>query len=111
MRAGVETLRIMEEEGLLDNAAKVGAHLKDALHHALAALPGVTEVRGQGLLIGIELAKPCSVLTERALAAGLLINVTAGNVVRLAPPLIFSLAEADQTIAILVPLIQAFLKE
>ncbi|MDR1969623.1 MAG: aspartate aminotransferase family protein [Burkholderiaceae bacterium] len=111
MRAGVETIRIMEEEGLLDNADQVGTHLKSALHNALAALPGVTVVRGQGLLIGIELVKPCGVLTERALAAGLLINVTAGNVIRLAPPLIFSRAEADQTVAILVPLVKAFLSE
>jgi acetylornithine aminotransferase len=111
MRAGVETIRIMEEDGLLDNAAKVGAHLKGALEKAFAGNPGVKEVRGQGLLIGIELDRPCGVLTERALGAGLLINVTAGNVIRLAPPLIFSMAEADQTLAILVPLIKAFLSE
>ena len=111
MRAGVETIRIMEEEGLLENAAKVGAHLKQALQQALGNNPGVKDVRGQGLMLGIELAKPCGVLTERALKAGLLISVTADCVIRLVPPLILTQAEADEIVAILVPLIQAFLKE
>jgi acetylornithine/N-succinyldiaminopimelate aminotransferase len=111
MRAGVETLRIMEEQGLLANAAKVGAHLKAALEQRLASNPGVKEVRGQGLMIGIELTKPCGVLTERALNAGLLLSVTADSVVRLVPPLILTEAEADEIVGILVPLIEAFLKE
>ena len=111
MRAGVETIRIMEEEGLLANAAKVGAHLKSQLEKRLAGNPGVTEVRGQGLMLGIELAKPCGVLTERALNAGLLLSVTADNVVRLVPPLILTEVEADEIVDILVPLIEAFLKE
>ena len=111
MRAGVETIRIMEEDGLLQNAAKVGAHLKAALEKALAGNPGVKEVRGQGLMLGIELAKPCGVLTERCADAGLLISVTADSVVRLVPPLILTAAEADEIVAILVPLIEAFLKE
>ena len=111
MRAGVETIRIMEEDGLLQNAAKVGAHLKAALEKALAGNPGVKEVRGQGLMLGIELAKPCGVLTERCADAGLLISVTADSVVRLVPPLILSRAEADEIVALLVPLIQAFLNE
>ena len=111
MRAGVETIRIMEEEKLLENAAKVGAHLKGALEKALAGNRGVKEVRGQGLMLGIELAKPCGVLTERCADAGLLISVTADSVVRLVPPLILTAAEADEIVAILVPLIEAFLKE
>jgi acetylornithine aminotransferase len=111
MRAGVETIRIMEEEKLLDNAAKVGAHLKAALEKALAGNPGVKEVRGQGLMIGIDLTKPCGVLAQRALDAGLLLSVTADSVVRLVPPLILTEAEADEMVAILVPLIEAFLKE
>jgi acetylornithine aminotransferase len=111
MRAGVETIRIMEEEKLLDNAAKVGAHLKTALQKALAGNPGVKDVRGQGLMIGIELTKPCGVLAQRALDAGLLLSVTADSVVRLVPPLILTEAEADEMVGILVPLIEAFLKE
>ncbi len=111
MRAGVETLRIMEEEGLLENAARVGAHLKAALERELGGVAGVREIRGQGLMIGVELAKPCGALTQRAADAGLLISVTADSVVRLVPPLNFSQAEADETVAILAPLVKAFLAE
>ena len=114
MRAGVETIRIMEEEGLLENAAKVGAHLKAGLQAALAAeiaSGGVKEIRGQGLMLGIELSKPCSALMQRGVDHGLLISVTADTVVRLVPPLILTTAEADQIVAILCPLISALLKE
>jgi acetylornithine/N-succinyldiaminopimelate aminotransferase len=111
MRAGVETLRIMEEDGLLDNAARVGAHLKGALARELGALKGVVEIRGQGLMIGVELAKPCGVLTQRAAEAGLLISVTADTVVRLLPPLIMTEQEADDVVALLAPLVRDFLAE
>jgi acetylornithine aminotransferase len=111
MRAGVETLRIMEEDGLLENAARVGAHLKRGLELALAGLAGVTDIRGQGLMIGVELAKPCGVLTQRCLAQGLLISVTADNVIRLVPPLILTLAQADDIISLLAPQIKQFLSE
>jgi acetylornithine/N-succinyldiaminopimelate aminotransferase len=111
MRAGVETIRIMEEDGLLENAARVGAHLKEALARELGGLAGVTDVRGQGLMIGVELAKPCAVLTTRAAEAGLLISVTADNVIRLVPPLIITQAEADEVVALLVPLVKQFLAE
>ena len=111
MRAGVETLRIMEEEGLLENAAAVGAHLKAALERELAGVAGVTEVRGAGLMLGIELDRPCGVVLTRALEAGLLLSVTADSVVRLVPPLTLSVAEADEIVAILVPVIKTFLAE
>lgn len=114
MRAGVETIRIMEEEGLIANAARTGAHLKAALTKALAtelAAGRVKEVRGSGLMLGIELSVACGALVQRALDAGLLISVTADTVVRLVPPLILSIAEADEIVAILCPLIVAFLKE
>jgi len=111
MRAGVETIRIMEKDGLMDNAAKVGAHLRSGLEKALAGTPGIKEIRGQGLMIGIELDKPCGVLTGRCAEAGLLISVTADSVVRLVPPLIMTTAEADEVIALLVPQIQTFLSE
>lgn len=111
MRAGVETLRIMEEDGLLENAARVGAHLKGALARELGGLKGVTEIRGQGLMLGMELAKPCGVLTQRAAEAGLLISVTADNVVRLLPPLIMTEAQADEVVALLAPLVKSFLAE
>src|SRR6476469_4520929 len=111
MRAGVETIRIMEEEGLLDNAARVGSHLKGALSRELGGLKGVTDIRGQGLMIGVELAKPCGVLTQRAADKGLLISVTADNVIRLVPSLILTEAEADEIVAILAPLVREFLGE
>lgn len=111
MRAGVETIRIMEEDGLLDNASRVGAHLKGALARELGGLKGVVEVRGQGLMIGMELAKPCNVLTQRAADAGLLISVTADNVVRLLPPLIMTEDQADEVVDLLAPLVKAFLAE
>ena len=109
MRAGVETIRIMEEAGLLDNAARVGAHLKDALNKALAqelASGAVKEIRGQGLMLGIELAQPCGALVGQCADNGLLISVTADTVVRLVPPLILTLEQADEIVAILCPLIQ-----
>lgn len=110
MRAGVETIRIMEEEGLLDNAARVGAHLKGALARELGGLKGVKEIRGQGLMIGVELDRPCGVLTGRAADKGLLISVTADSVIRLVPPLILTQADADEMVAILVPLVKTFLE-
>ena len=106
--AGIATLRALEEEHLLENAATVGTHLKAALGKALLGTPGVREVRGQGLMLGIELEQPCGVLTARALEAGLLINVTRDRVVRLLPPLILTTQEADEIVKILVPLIKAF---
>ncbi|MEZ5717346.1 MAG: aspartate aminotransferase family protein [Burkholderiaceae bacterium] len=111
MRAGVETIRIMEEDKLLANAAAVGAHLKAALQAALGSLPGVKEVRGQGLMLGVELAKPCGVLVGQAAEAGLLISVTAESVIRIVPPLILTTAEADEIVARLTPLVTAFLAQ
>ena len=111
MRAGVETIRIMEEDRLLDNATAVGAHLKAALQQALGGMAGVNEVRGQGLIIGVELDRPCGALIDRAADAGLLLSVTAERVIRLVPPLILTHAEADEIVALLKPLVQAFLAE
>jgi len=111
VRAGVETIRIMEEEGLLENAAQVGQHLQTALLTQLMGVAGVKQVRGKGLMIGIELDRPCGVLVNRCADAGLLLSVTADSVVRMVPPLILSVAEADEIVATLVPLIKAFLAE
>lgn len=111
MRAGIETIRIMEEDRLLENAAKVGAHLKAALERELDKLPGVKDIRGQGLMIGVELHKPCGVLLTRAAEAGLLISVTADSVIRLVPALIMTTAEAAEVVGLLVPLVKSFLAE
>jgi acetylornithine/N-succinyldiaminopimelate aminotransferase len=111
MRAGVETLRIMEEDGLMANAATVGAALKAGLEREWAGLTGVRDIRGAGLMIGIELDRPCGVLLARAAEAGLLLSVTADSVIRLVPPLIMTAEEAAQVVAILAPLVKNFLAE
>ena len=111
MRAGNETIRIIEEDGLLANAAGVGAHLMAALQNALGAMPGVVDIRGQGLMIGVELDRPCGVLVGRAADAGLLISVTADRVIRIVPALILTPAEADEIASRLAPLVRALLAE
>jgi acetylornithine aminotransferase len=111
VRAGLETIRIMEKDDLLGNATRVGQHLHDQLLKALSHTSGFVEIRGQGLMIGIALDRPCGALMQRALDAGLLLSVTADSVVRLLPPLIMTTQEADEVVSILVPLIQQFLAE
>lgn len=109
MRAGVETLRIMEEDGLLENASRVGKYLRDALHRELAAVAGFKEIRGNGLMIGIDLDRPCGPLMGQALQAGLLLSVTADSVIRLLPALTLTETEADEVVSLLVPLVKQFL--
>ena len=109
MRAGVETIRIMEEDGLLSHTTEVGDYLKAKLQSELGSLEGFVEVRGQGLMIGVELTKPCGELIGQAAEAGLLLSVTADTVIRLVPPLILSKPEADEIVARLKPLVQAIL--
>ena len=109
MRAGVETLRIMEEDGLLENASRVGKYLRDALHRELAAVAGFKEIRGNGLMIGIDLDRPCGPLMGQALQAGLLLSVTADSVIRLLPALTMTTTEADEVVSVLVPLVKQFL--
>jgi len=111
MRAGVETLRIMVEDGVMENAARVGTVLREALASQLAGVAGVVEIRGQGLMLGIELDRPCGVLLARAAEAGLMLSVTADRVIRLVPPLILSADEARQIADILCPLVKSFLAE
>ena len=112
MRAGVETIRIMEEDKLLQNAADVGEYLKAALKTAFADEKGVVDIRGQGLMIGVELDRPCGVLIGRgAEEAALLFSVTADSVIRLVPALILTRAEADEIVARLAPLVKKFLSE
>ncbi len=111
MRAGVETLRIMVEDGVMENAARVGTVLREVLSTQLAGVAGVVEIRGQGLMLGIELDRPCGVLLSRAAEAGLMLSVTADRVIRLVPPLILSADEARQIADILCPLVKTFLSE
>jgi acetylornithine aminotransferase len=111
MRAGLTTLAVMHDDGLLENAAKIGDRLMQGLQRGLAGLDGVLEIRGKGLMIGIELDRPSASLVRQGLDAGLVFNVTADRVVRLLPPLIFSAEQADLLLAALVPLIRAHLTQ
>jgi len=107
MTAVVTTIDTVREEGLLANSARVGEMMMSSLKSQIGS--AVVEVRGMGLMIGVELKEPCGELVKQALDAGLVINVTADNVVRLLPPLVMSEAEGRQVIARLVPLVKAFL--
>ena len=109
MRAGLETLEIIESEGLMANAVAQGERVRSGLARELAGVAGVVEIRGMGLMIGIELDRPCGELVRSALTAGLLINVTQDSVVRLLPPLVINAAEADQIVARLAPVIRSFM--
>ena len=115
MRAGIETIRIMEEEGLLAHAAKMGDYFRATLLKAMNDSPvgkaDLKEIRGQGLMIGMELTKPCGELTARCAEKGLLISVTADTVIRMVPPLIITAAEIDEIVAILIPLVIQLLTE
>lgn len=107
--AALATLDVIEEENLMKNAVELGAFIRSDLAAKFAGNPGVKEIRVKGLMIGIELAHPCGELVQQALDAGLLINVTADNVVRLLPPLNFTHEQAGLLIDTLVPLILDFL--
>ncbi len=108
--AALTTLEVIEADGLMAHAGKLGKAIRDGLHSGLSGVGGFVEVRGDGLMIGIELDRPCTELVLRGLEAGLLINVTADKVVRLLPPLIMSDAEGMELVTALVLLIKAFLE-
>jgi acetylornithine/N-succinyldiaminopimelate aminotransferase len=109
--AALTTLKILEEDGLLANAEKIGVYLKTRFVDALKDVSGLVEVRGMGLMIGIELDRPCTELVKRALDAGMMISVTSDSVIRLLPPLIISQGEADELVDLLTPVIKSFLAE
>ena len=105
MTAVVTTIDTIKEEGLLANAEKVGA----VIRNALAEVHGITEIRGMGLMIGVELGQACGELVKQALDAALVINVTADNVIRMLPPLVMTPAEGRMVVERLAPLVQNFL--
>lgn len=107
--AALETLAVVEEQDLCRHASELGEYIRAGLKTQLNGVMGVVEVRGAGLMIGVELDRPCVELVRRALEQGLLINVTADNVVRLLPPLVIQRDEAAQLIEMLGKLIKEFL--
>jgi acetylornithine aminotransferase len=109
--AGFATLQIIEEENLRAHAQVMGDLICNGLRAALKDVAGVNIIRNAGLMIGVELNRPCGDLVKRALAEKLLINVTADNVVRLLPPLVINQSESEQLVAILAKLIKQFLSE
>lgn len=109
--AALTTLGVIEQEGLIEHALAIGEQIRLGLQGKLAGVAGVVDIRGRGLMIGIELGRPCGELVRRALEAGLLINVTADSVVRLLPALNFSADEANELVQRLAALIVDFLAE
>ena len=107
--AALTTLNVLERDKLLENAAARGEQLRGEMAKALEGVTGLVEIRGEGLMIGVELDRPCAQLVTDALAAGMLINVTAERVVRLLPPLTFTDAEVSALVEGLAPLIRQFL--
>jgi acetylornithine aminotransferase len=107
--AALATFAVMEDEALVEHASRVGESIRAGFRDALAGVAGVVEIRGRGLMIGIELDRPCGDLVKRALDAGLLINVTAERVIRLLPPLVIRDAEAKLVVERLAPLVRQFL--
>jgi len=109
--AALATFDAIAEDGLLERAVRTGEAIRAGFRDALAGVPGVVDVRGMGLMIGIELDRPCGALVRRALDAGLLVNVTADRVIRLLPPLVFTDADARALVDGLAPLVRAFLAQ
>ena len=107
--AALTTLATIEQDGLMARAEAVGSAIRQGMKAALANVSGVVDIRGNGLMIGIELDRPCGELVAKGLDAGLLINVTAEKVVRLLPALVMTDAEAKELVERLSALIRAFL--
>ncbi|WP_296897737.1 aspartate aminotransferase family protein [Thiohalocapsa sp.] len=108
-RAALAVLDALDADDLPTRAASLGEHIRAGLRDGLAGLDGVVAVRGRGLMIGVELDRPCADLVGAALQEGLLINVTAQRVVRLLPPLIIDTAQADQIVTVVAQIIRDFL--
>ena len=107
MTAVVTTIDTVKEEKLMARAQQVGDIILSSLKNEIGSQ--AADVRGMGLMIGVELKEPCGELVKQALDVGLVINVTADNVIRLLPPLVMNEAEGRQVVERLVPLVKAFL--
>jgi acetylornithine aminotransferase len=109
--AGLAVIETIAQENLVERAATAGKQLQDKLVQALASVPGVTEIRGKGLMIGIQLEKPCKQLMAEALQQGLLISVQSEHVIRLLPPLTISDEQIDTITGTLRSLVISFLQQ
>jgi acetylornithine aminotransferase len=113
MRAALEVIAVLEDDGIIANAAAMGARIKAGFEAAFAgnlgAGKGVEEIRAHGLMMGVVVNKPCGELVKKGLERGLLFNVTADRVVRLLPPLIISAQQADEIVATVSSLVNEFL--
>ena len=108
-RAGLAVIESLKKNNLIEQAKTQGNYLLEQFHNSLKNIAEVVDIRGKGMMIGIELDQPCGDLVQQALDQKLLINVTAMNTIRLLPPLIINKEECDQVVQILTPLIKTFL--
>jgi acetylornithine aminotransferase len=107
----VTTLHTLVEQDLLATAGRVGDAIRVGLAAALAGVAGVLEVRGMGMMIGVELDRPCGEIVKTALERGLVTNVTADSVIRLLPPLVMNADEGRQVVERLAPIVREFLSQ
>lgn len=110
-RVGMAVVEAIRQDDLVTRAAELGARLLSGFRQQLEGVAGVTDIRGKGLMLGIALDRPCGELVTRALAEGLLINVTSERVIRLLPPLILSDEQADRIVETVSTLVKDFLAE
>ncbi|KVW95657.1 acetylornithine transaminase [Thiobacillus denitrificans] len=109
--AALATLDVIEDDKLLDNARVRGEAIRSGLRQALDGVHGVVDIRGEGMMIGLELDRPCGELVAVARDAGVLINVTADTVIRLVPPLIYGAAEVDALVAAVSGIVKTYLQQ
>ncbi|MFN3751937.1 MAG: acetylornithine transaminase [Thiobacillus sp.] len=109
--AALATLEAIESEGLLENAKQRGEAIRAGLREALAGVHGVVDIRGEGMMIGVELDRPCGELVGVARDAGVLINVTSDSVIRLVPPLIYGAAEVETLVATVSGIVRNYLRQ
>jgi len=109
--AGLAVVKTIEDDNLVEQAATKGKLLRDKLNASLTGIAGVVDIRGQGLMIGIQLEKPCKQLMQQAMQQGLLISVQSEHVIRLLPPLTISESQIDTLTEKLSSLVIAFLQQ
>jgi len=108
-RTALTVIETIEKEQLLAHNARLGAHFLDGFRQQLDGIPGVCDIRGHGLMLAVELDKPCAELVKQCLAEGVLINVTAESVIRLLPPYVMSFEQADTVINTVSEQVRQFL--